>query len=108
MIMEAKFKNGSRVKVKYGHLIWQNNKAGGVGLKDSPTCKLISTEDHIQWFDIRPELTKDIATVAYTYGEKSETDFKYSKTEDGYKKYSLIFDNYGSISWFHEDQLEVI
>lgn len=107
--MEAKYKNGSRVKVKYGHLIWQNNKCEGhLGMKESPTCKLVHTDEHIQWFDIRPELTEDIATVEYTYGEKSETDYRFSGGDAEYKRYCIKFDKHGTISWFDEEQLELI
>lgn len=83
--MEQKFKNGDRVKVKVGHPIWQRSNG------------------KVEWMDMMPELTQDIATVEYTYGEKSETDYRFSKGEEGYKEYSLKFDNHGSISWFNED-----
>lgn len=86
--MKAKYPNGTRVKVKYGHLIW--NIGGGKEMKAT---------------DISPHLTEDIATVEYTYGEKSETDFRYSQGDDGYKRYSLRFDKFGGISWFDEDCL---
>ena len=82
---EQKYKKGDRVKVLVGHPIWT-----------------ISGKDKGKMEDICPELTEDIATVQYTYGEMSEIDRRYSKGDDGYKKYSLKFDKYGSISWFDE------
>lgn len=85
--MKARYPNGTRVKVKYGHLIYSSFK-GNTG-----------------WSDARPELTEDTATVAYTYGEKSETDGKYSKGDAGYKSYALTFDKYGTIAWFDEKHL---
>ena len=80
-----KYKKGDRVKVLIGHLIWTFNKG-------QSSCR-----------DINPKLTEDIATVECTYGEMSEIDERYSKGEDGYKRYSLHFDKYGSICWFDED-----
>lgn len=81
-----KYKKGDRVKVLIGHPMWQSDGEGKV-----------------RNFDCRPELTQDVATVEYSYGEKSETDSRYSPGEQGYKSYSLKFDKYGSISWFEEN-----
>lgn len=85
--MKAKYPNGIRVKVKYGHTMWSMYK-GNLTVQD-----------------IRPELTQDVATVMYTYGEMSETDHRFSKGDEGYKSYSLKFDKYGQIAWFEEDHL---
>jgi len=82
--MNQKYFKGTRVKVLIGHALWSN--------KNEVT-------------DIRPELTEDIATVEYTYGEMSEIDSKYSKGEQGYRDYCLKFDKYGSIAWFDEDDI---
>lgn len=79
-----KYQKGDRVKVLVGHPIWSNN--GG-------------------WLDVAPQLTQDIATVEYTYGEMSEIDSKYSKGENGYKEYSLKFDKHGSVAWFDEKNI---
>lgn len=83
-----KYKKGDRVKVIIGHSMW---KVGGG--KDA------------ELIDIHPQLTEDIATVEYTYGEKSEIDSLYSKGDSGYKRYRLRFDKHGSISWFDEENL---
>jgi len=88
--MKAKYPNGTRVKVKIGHRMWSNDGNG----------KIMET-------DTAPYLTEDTATVMYTYGEKSETDWKFSKGDDGYKQYGLKFDKYGEISWFDESDLIV-
>jgi len=80
-----KYNKGDRVKVIIGHPILAINGDGKSDLVDT-----------------MPELTKDIATVEYTYGEMSETDNRFSKGDGGYKRYSLNFDKYGSISWFNE------
>lgn len=80
-----KFHKGDRVKVLIGHPMWT-----------------ISGKNKGKCVDLSPELTEDIATVNYTYGEMSETDGRYSKGDDGYKRYSLTFDKHGTISWFDE------
>lgn len=82
-IIKAIYPKGTKVKVKYGHLILEGNKV----------------------IDIRPELTTEIGIVEYTYGEKSETDSKYDSSPRGYKQYSLYFEGRGSICWFHEYNL---
>jgi hypothetical protein len=85
---EQKYKKGERVKVFVGHPMWS-----------------ISGPNKGRVQDLRPELTEDTATVEYTYGQMSESDFKYSKGSDGYKRYSLIFDKHGSICWFDEENI---
>lgn len=95
---EQKYKKGERVKVLVGHRIWSNGM-------DFPNAKLLASDGKFKEYDIRPELTEDIATVEYTYGQMSESDWKYSKGEDGYKRYSLKFDNHGSIAWFDEENI---
>lgn len=87
---KQKYKKGDRVKVKYGHILWSNDKRM-VG----NNWKQIGEMQ----YDIRPELTEDIATVEYTYEEK------FSKGDDDFNIYSLKFDKHGSISWFDEDHL---
>lgn len=88
--LKAKYPNGTRVKVSVGHLIYSFE--GG-------KC---SSQD------ISPHLTEDVATVEYTYGEKSETDYKYSRGERGYSQYCLKFDKYGSIAWFNESVITAV
>ena len=92
------YKKGDRVKVKYGHLLWSNDDRVKFG-------KFIQQDGKTKLWDMRPELTEDIATVEYSYGEMSETDFRFSKGEQGYKQYSLKFDKHGSIAWFDEVDL---
>lgn len=82
--MKAKYPNGTRVKVTIGHPMWSNK---------GPVT------------DLAPHLTEDTATVMYTYGEKSETDNRYTKGYSGYKQYGLRFDKYGEIAWFDEERL---
>lgn len=79
-----KYKQGDRVKVLFGHPMWSNNDG---------------------WIDIAPYLTEDVATVEYSYGEKSETDSRFSKDGSGYHQYSLKFDKYGSVAWFNENTI---
>ena len=80
-----KYKKGDRVKVLVGSQMWTNHGKGNVTIRDTMA-----------------ELMQDTATVEYTYGEKSETDGRFSKGEDGYKRYCLNFDKHGSIAWFDE------
>lgn len=94
-----KYKKGDRVKVNVGHWMYSNKENSSIG-------KFIGkSENGGFYYDIRPQLTEDTATVEYTYGEKSETDGRFSKGESGYKQYSLKFDKYGSISWFDEENI---
>lgn len=85
--MAQKFQKGDRVKVLNGHIIWEY------------------ADGKFKRQDLRPELKEDTATVEYTYGQMSEVDWRYSKGTNGYKEYSLKFDKYGSISWFHEKDI---
>ncbi len=87
-MIEQKYKKGDRVKVLIGHPIWT-----------------ISGKNKGQVMDAMPQLVEDTATVEYTYGEKSETDWKFSKGDSGYKQYCLNFDKHGSIAWFDEDHI---
>lgn len=86
--MIQKYKKGDRVRVLVGHPIWTiSGKGKGLVV------------------DAMPQLTKDTATVEYTYGEMSEINPLYSKGEGGYKSYCLKFDKHGKISWFDEEHL---
>ena len=87
--MKAKIPNGTRVKVKIGHRLWKSNGKGGT----------------IE-YDMCPELKADTASVQYTYGEKSETDSKYSPGDERtYAQYALKFDKHGVRAWFNESDL---
>lgn len=85
--MKAKYPNGTRCKVLVGHRIWSFENGNPVEI------------------DIRPFLKEDTATIINTYGELSETDFRFSKSESGYSQYTLKFDNHGEISWFNESDI---
>lgn len=83
--MVQKYQRGDRVKVLVGHRIWVVNY------------------NERKERDIAAYLKDDIATVQYTYGQMSEVDKRFSKSEIGYKEYCLKFDKYGTIAWFDEE-----
>ncbi len=98
-----KYKKGDRVKVKYGHIIWQNKKSDDFVKFKGTNWKLIEENDGVCWWDMSPELTEDIATIIGSYYDLYPTG--YGATIEKFGDYSLNFDKYGEMSWFSEDQL---
>lgn len=95
---EQKYLKGDRVRVLVGNRVWCPLSYK----RHFPLANVIMENDKWAVIDIMPHYTEDIGTIEYTYGQMSEIDNKYSKGEDGYKKYSIKFDKYGSVSWFDE------
>ena len=83
MESNQKFKTGDRVKILIGSPAW-SNKDGN--------------------FDMLPYLVGKKATIEYTYNEKYGNNQEVHKVDE----YSIKIDGIGSISWFYNEQLELI
>lgn len=82
---KQKFKKGDRVKVLVGHAVWTNDNG------------------KVTVFDVAPMLKEDIATVI-----GSHRDIYGRDVQDGWVDYTLRFDKYGQIAWFHEKNIVLV
>ena len=83
----TKYKVGDKVRiVNYGHKVWMYQK-----MVDGKIIEL----DEVEWYDMCPERVGMLATIR-----------KVTVTQ-GIDKYGLTTE-LGNISWFHNNQLELV